>query len=217
MPAPWRMRGPEARRQLLLVGGFVVLAILAAVVVAASLSAGSGPEAASRVPAGPGGPNPFARTDEPVPALTENDSVLPQADAALLPADPDAVATTTIPAEVGKPVYSTPAPASGLSGAGSTGPSAPAPVPPKSVTLVYSATQSGITINGNASPKLNVGDTLVLKRASGEAGTVAVAPPPSFSESQNGYDYSFKVTEAGAFNVLIQSFGNQQLVPVTVG
>lgn len=216
--APWRLRGPEARRQMLLAGGFVVLAVLAALVVAVALSNDSAPEAASRVAVGPGGPNPFARVDDPVPALTENDSVLPPADAAQLPPDANATTTTVAPAQSGLQATSTPTPISG-SGSGSTSGtgSAPAPTPAKTVTLVYSATPSDITINGNSSPKLNVGDTLVFKRAGSEAGAVAMAAPGSFTEARDGYDYSYTVTAAGAFSVTIVSNGISKTIPVTVG
>lgn len=215
--SPWRLRGPEARRQFLLAGTFVVLAVLAALVVAASLSKDADP-GPSRVAAGPGGPNPFARTDDPVPALTENDSVLPPADAAQLPPDPNAAATTAAPAQAGQQATSTPLPVGGA--APSASPNAnpfPAPQPAKSVTLVYSATPSDITINGNDSPKLNVGDRLVLKRASGEAGGIAVAAPGTFVESRSGYDYTYTVLVPGTYSVTVVAFGLQKSVPVTVG
>lgn len=211
--SPWRLRGADARRQLLLVGAFVVLAVLAALVVAVSLSRDAEP-GASRVPAGPSGPNPFARADDPVPALTENDSVLPPADAAQLPLDPEATTTTMAPAQAGQQATSTPTPVGGAA----SGPSpSPAPVPAKSVTLVYSASPSGITINGNDSPRLNVGDKLVLERASGEAGGVMIAAPDAFTESRSGYDYTYTATSPGSYAVTVVAFGFTKSVPVAVG
>lgn len=214
--APWRLRGREARRQMLLVAGFVVLAVLAALVVAVSLSNDPAPESASRVPAGPGGPNPFARGDDPVPALTENDSVLPPADAVQLPPDPSVSTTTPAPVQAGNQATSTPTPVSGSAAGSGSGSGSPAPVPPKTVTLVYSATESSITINGNDSPQLHVGDKLVLRRASGESGAVVMAAPDSFVEARNGYDYTFTAMAPGSFSVTIVSGGQSQAVPVSV-
>lgn len=209
-----RLRGREARMQVVLVSGFVVVAVLAAALVALALAKDTAPPS-SRVATGPGGPNPFTATEDPVPALTENDSVLPPADPALLPDDPAAATPTTV-APGGAQATGTPSPASGSAPTGGTTAAAPAPPQPKSVTLVYSATPSGITINGSESPALNVGDKLVLKRASGEAGGVAVAADPSFTEARNGYDFAFTVTAAGQFPLTIQSNGQVKAVQVSV-
>lgn len=209
-----RLRGREARMQIILVSGFVGVAVLAALLVALALAKDTTPPS-SRVATGPGGPNPFAATEDPVPALTENDSILPPADPALLPDDPTAATTTTV-APSGAQATATPTPVGGSAAAGGSTGAAPAQPQAKTVTLVYSATPSGITINGTESPALNVGDRLVLKRASGEVGTVAIAADPSFTESRNGYDFGFTVTAAGQFPLTIQSNGQVKAVEVTV-
>lgn len=209
-----RLRGREARKQAVLVSAFVVVAVLAALLIALALAKDTTP-AESRVAAVPGGPNPFAATEDPVPALTENDSILPPADPALLPEDPAAATTTTAAPVWGSQVTPTPMPVTGSSASGgSTG--APARPPAKSVTLVYSATPEGITVNGSDSPALNVGDRLVLKRASGESGGVAIVADPSFTEARDGYDFTFTVTAAGSYPVTIQSSGQLKSVQVAV-
>jgi hypothetical protein len=201
--------------QVAVVAGFVLLAAVAALVIATAGSRDSAPTPEARITAAPsGGPNPFTGRVDPVPALTENDNLLPAADAAQATPDGAAVATTTTaaPAIAGNQSTSTPTPSTPQTTAPSSTPV------PKTVTLTYGVDGNKIVVDGGDAISVNVGDTVRLARKVGDSGAVFIGTDGSGLQQSGGgaFDRTYKAVGPGTFVISITTAGTFKTITVAV-